>query len=260
MLSVCSGAAISQKELTDDVVHFPSMQVFGKPSCFPAWDRLDDMEHIFGQLQTKCQVFDFPRDGHNEGMNCSLTAPPSFQRVHLDSRFPSWLEVSMEAWAVPLSKTTAVMHFRGGDIFAPRPHPGYTQPVCDHYIQSFRHSGAACAVLVAEDSANPCVGAVEAGLNCTERPRQCGPACAFTLLARARLVIASSSTFLSTALDLFGSAERRVYSSYCGSCPNRLGNRTRYCTETDRSELFPWNASVRQVELLRIRPARVVVC
>jgi hypothetical protein len=262
MLSVCSGAAISPKNVTDDVVHFPSMQVFGKSSCFPAWDRLDDMEHIFGQLQTKCQIFDFSWDGHYEGMRCSLTAPPSFQRVHLDSRFPSWLEVSMEAWAVPLPSTTAVMHFRGGDIFSARPHYMYTQPVCDHYIQSFRHSGAACAVLVAEDDSNPCVAAVVAGLNCTHRPAKCGPACAFTLLARARLVIASASSFLSTALETFRAAERRVYFSYCAACPVpvRAWDSARYCTETDRSELFPWNASARQLELLRTRPASVNVC
>ncbi len=168
----------------------------------------------------------------------------------------------MEAWAVPLPSTTAVMHFRGGDIFSARPHYMYTQPVCDHYIQSFRHSGAACAVLVAEDDSNPCVAAVEAGLNCTHRPRQCGPACAFTLLARARLVIASASSVLSTALETFRAAERRVYFSYCAACPVpvRAWDSARYCTETDRSELFPWNASARQLELLRTRPASVNVC
>jgi hypothetical protein len=38
LLSQCSGAAISSKEVTDEVVCFPSMQVFCKAaaSCFPA--------------------------------------------------------------------------------------------------------------------------------------------------------------------------------------------------------------------------------
>ncbi len=53
-----------------------------------------------------------------------------------------------------------------------------------------------------------------------------------------------------------------MYFSYCNRCPSRsyLGNRTCYCSETDPSELFPWSASARQLDLLRSRPARVVVC
>ena len=262
MLSTCSGGAISPKEVRDDVVHFPSMQIFGKSSCLPAWDRLTDMEHILGLLQTRCQVFNFSWAGKYEGMNCSLKSPPAFYRVHLDSRFPSWLEVSLESWKIPLRNDTAVLHFRGGDIFRVRPNQGYTQPVCDHYLQSFRHSGAACAVLVAADDANPCVAIVQASLNCTHRPAQCGPACAYTLLARARLVVSSFSTFLSTAIDSFSGVERRVYSAYCSDCPTRsiAASTTKLCTETNRSDLFPWFASARQLELLRTRPARVMLC
>ena len=260
MLATCSGGAISSKEVRDDVVHFPSMQIFGKPSCLPAWKRLTDVEHILGLLQTRCQVFDFSWAGSYDGMNCSLKSPPAFYRVHLDSCFPSWLEISLEAWATPLSNDTAVLHFRGGDVFRTPPHPGYTQPVCDHYLQSFRHSGAACAVLVAEDDANPCLAAMQASLNCTHRPARCGPACAFTLLARARLIVSSFSTFIGTALNSFSGVERRVYSGYCSGCPRRRGDTTNLCTETNRSGLFPWNASLRQLELLRTRPASVVLC
>jgi hypothetical protein len=62
-------------------------------------------------------------------------------------------------------------------------------------------------MLIAEDNANPCVAAVEASLSCTQRAGihfACVPVCAFTLLARARLVIASFSTFLNTLLEVFG--------------------------------------------------------
>jgi hypothetical protein len=302
LLSQCSGAALSSKEVTDDVVRFPSMQVFRKAeaSCFPAWDRVDHVEHLFGQLWTQCQAFEFSWDGHYEGMRCapqdSLLFPPptpSFQRIDglndggSSARFPSWLtDVNLEAWAVPLPHTLAVMHFRGGDIFWANAAANdlYTQPVCDHYLQSFRHSGATCALLIAEDNANPCVAAVEASLSCVQRAGvhfACGPVCAFTLLARARLVIASFSTFLNTSLEVFvgggdgveqGEQEPeleeerlRVYFSYCNHSPSdgsrQLGIRTRkYCSETDPSELFPWSASARQVDLLRSRPARVVVC
>jgi hypothetical protein len=197
--------------------------------------------------------------------------------------------VDLEARAVPLPHTLAVMLFRGGDIFWANAAANdlYTQPVCDHYLQSFRHSGATCALLIAEDNANPSVAAVKASLSCVQRAGvhfACCLVCAFTLLARARLVIASFSTFLNTSLEVFvgglGGMEqkeeqkeepeleeerRRVYFSYCNHCPSdgsrQLGIRTRtYCSETDPSELFPWSASPRQVDLLRRRPARVVVC
>ena len=260
MLARCSGGSISAKEVQDDVVRFPTMQIFGKPSCLPAWDRLGDMEHILGLLQGSCQVFNFSWPGKYRGINCPLKSPPAFYRVHLDSRFPSWLEISLEAWATPVSNDTAVLHFRGGDIFSTDRNRLYTQPVCDHYLKSFRHAGAVCAVLLAEDDANPCVAAVQAGLNCTHRPARCGPLCAFTLLARARLVVASFSTFLSSALDSFSGVERRVYSAYCSKCPQRRGDRTNICTEINRTELFPWDASARQLEILRTRPASVVQC
>jgi hypothetical protein len=261
MLSRCSGAAISFKDMTDAVVHFPPMQIYGKPSCFPIWDRLTDVEYIFNQLRTLCQVFDFAWNGQYEGMNCSLQSPAKFHRIDLNSRFPAWLEISLEAWQVPLSNSTALLHFRGGDIFRVLPHSGYTQPVCDHYIQAFRHSGAACAVLVAEDDKNPCVAAVEASLNCTHRPSKCSPACAFTYIARARLIIASKSTFLTSAMEIFPGTERQVYYSYCSDCPLRTGSRTtKFCSDTNRTELFPWNASERQLTLLLNRTAHVVVC
>ena len=299
LLSQCSGAALASKDVTaDDVVRFPSMQVFGKAgaSCSPAWDRVEHVEHLFGQLRTQCQTFEFLWDGHYEGMRCApqntLRSMPSFQRIDglngddggggSSAHFPSWLtDVDLEAWAVPLPRTLAVMHFRGGDIFWANAAANdlYTQPVCDHYLQSFRHSGATCALLIAEDNANPCVAAVEAASlsGCVQRAGvhfACGPMCAFTLLARARLVIASFSTFLNTSLEVFAGGgvepeeeeERRsVYFSYCNHCPSdgsgQFGIRTRtYCSETDPSELFPWSASPRQVDLLRSRPARVVVC
>jgi hypothetical protein len=260
ILSQCSGASISPKEVTDDVVHFPSMQIFGHPSCSPIWDQIDDIDHVFGQLHSKCQVLDFSWNWLHEKIRCEVMSPPPFKRVHVDSRFPSWLEISMDAWTMPLSSTTAVMHFRGHDIFSANTHELYTQPVCDHYIQSFRHSGATCALLVSEDDANPCVAVVEANLSCTHRPVQCGPACAFTLLARARIAMASFSTFFNTSIEVFDSPERRVYFGYCSNCPERFGQSTRYCTETDKSELFPWSASARQLDLLRTRPASVIVC
>jgi hypothetical protein len=262
MLSRCSGAAISLKDVKDDVVHFPSMQIYGNPSCSPIWDRLTDLEYIFNQLRTVCQIFDFSWGGQYEGMNCSLQSPPKFHRIDLNSRFPAWLEISLDAWQVPLSNSTALLHFRGGDIFKVSPHRGYTQPVCDHYIQAFRHSGAACAVLIAEDDKNPCVAAVEASLNssCTHRPSKCSPACAFTYIARARLIIASKSTFLSSAIEIFPDTERQVYYSYCSSCPHRTGSRTNFCSDTNHTELFPWNASERQLTLLLNRTAHVVLC
>ena len=265
ILSRCSGVALATSKIRDDVVHFAPMKVYGKTSCRPIWNQLPDMEGFLDRLTSRCQRFHFDWSTSYPGMKCLLQSPPAFHPAHLDSRFPSWLEISLDAWAVPVDATTAVIHFRGGDIFR-RPGGGgipseYTQPVCDHYIQSFRHSGAACALLVAEDDANPCLATFAASFNCTRRlPPDCGPACAFTLLARARVVIASRSTFADAALESFDGAERRVYKSYCSDCPQRSGQKTVYCTEVNRTELFPWRSDERQLELLRTRPARMVLC
>ena len=260
LLSRCSGAAISPAAIEDKVVHFPPFQVYGKDSCSPKWDQLFEMQHILDHLRSKCRVLSFSWDKRHQSLNCSIKSSPAFRRVDFDNRFPFWLEISLEAWKFPLSNSTAVLHFRGGDIFRDKPSLHYTQPVCDHYLRSFRHSGAACALLVAEDDRNPCVAVVEARLNCSRRPSECGPSCAFTLLARARTVISSKSTFVSSALDAFAVMDRRVYSSYCASCPRRGKDRTQYCTDTNRTELFPWISSPRQRELLATLPARLVLC
>ena len=190
VLSRCSGAAIAQagaitpSRITENVVHFAPMQVFGKASCFPAWDKLTDMEAVIHHLTSRCQVINFTwADRHftDSGLKCSLDSPPVFHQAHLNKRLPAWLEISLNAWTLPLDDTTAVLHFRGGDLFRDvnRPDKNLTantynrfQPVCDHYIQSFRHSGATCALLVAEDDKNPCVAVVEANLKCTRRPPQ----------------------------------------------------------------------------------------
>ena len=259
LLSKCSGAALSPRKIADPVVRFPTIQLFGRARCRPAWDRLPDVEAVFARLHA-CQSYDFSWFGTYPGINCSLDAPAAFQRLHLDPRFPAWLDFDLAAWARPIPDGTAVLHFRGGDIFQPSPHASYTQPVCDHYLQAARHSRAACALLVAEDDANPCVAVAEARLNCTVRPPACGPACAFALLARARVLVASVSTFVSVASGAFAGARRRIYSPYCGHCPRSADNVTRVCVEANRTELSPWDASARQLELLVALPARVVDC
>ena len=275
VLSRCSGAAISPVKITDDVVRFSPLQVFGAHSCSPEWDQLPDIEGILGRLRSRSQPLNFTWRQPNFGLNATCApygrelqpgvkprAPEAFQKLSLSAKFPSWLEINLDAWALPLDNATAVLHFRGGDILRNKGLPTYTQPVCDHYLQSLRHSGATCAILLSEDDSNPCVDFVAARFNCTSRrqPPACGASCAFTLLARARVAIASKSSFL-VSLDAFGGAERRVYYSYCTECPRRNdAGKTTYCTDVNRTELFPWTASQRQLELIRTRSARVVQC
>ena len=275
ILARCSGAAISHagtispNRLKDNLVHFAPIQVFGKNTCYPAWDRQPDMERVL-QYLTRCQAIEFAWSWSSllPDMNCSLQSPPVYHKVHLSQRFPAWLEISLDAWTFPMDNSTAVLHFRGGDLFLDsnltrlsRVAHGRFQPVCDHYIQSFRHSGAACALLVAEDDKNPCVADVVKALSCTRRPPPaCDPACAFTLFARASLIINSRSSFTAQAIRSFGGAERRVYNSYCSRCPRREGAITMYCTSTDRKGLVPWIGGAQQLDILKTRPARVVAC
>jgi hypothetical protein len=59
-----------------------------------------------------------------------------------------------------------VIHIRSGDIFGPNPHPGYAQPPLAFYtatLDRLQAGGAAIGslVIVAEDRANPCIGALE---------------------------------------------------------------------------------------------------
>ena len=178
--------------------------------------------------------------------------------------FPSWLDPYFPAWVVPLANDTAVLHFRSGDTFdtALPPHPAYAQPVCRHYLEAFRHSGAACALLVAESDLNPCVAVAAARLPCVRRPPpDCTAGCAFTLLARSRILIASVSTFANTAAEAFAvPGGRRFYRPYCSECPVRRGAVMQLCTHSDRAGIFPWKAMPAQVALLESRPARVVEC
>jgi hypothetical protein len=120
----------------------------------------------------------------------------NYTHLHLSPRFPSWLKFGLENWAEPLDGSTAVMHFRGGDIFGPNAHRKYAQPVCAHYLAAFEHSGASCALIVAEDKKNPCAREVERALPCVRRAAPCKELCAFTLLARARVLVTSNSSFV----------------------------------------------------------------
>ncbi len=275
LLSSCSGAAIDKTPSKDSIVRFPSLQIFGKPSCRPRWDKLSDIEHIFANFHARCKRFEFAWYGKYPGIKCkSLSAAeyaslqpervapnfPYHSKLHLHPAFPYWIAVDLAAWALPLPNTTAVLHFRGGDVFARPPHARYTQPVCDHYLQAVRHSGSTCALIVAEDNRNPCVAAVERGLACHSRPLKCNAACAFTLIARARIVVASFSSFLNQSLFAFEGEGRRAYFPYCDQCPALEHGVTTMCTRTDGAGLFPWRAGPRQLELLAARNATVVDC
>jgi len=264
ILSKCSGASIAPKSVKDEVVRMLPFQVFGKPSCRPAWNELSDIEDVLLTLNTKCRAYNFSWQDSYGDTNCIKRKTNDFQLVSADRSFPSWLDFDPVAWAVPILNSTAVLHFRSGDVFSSTGvvHPSYTQPVCDHYLQSFRHSQAECALLVAEDERNPCLAVARLRLPCVRvLPPGCGPTCAFTLLSRARILIASASTFMSQAILLFSTSEpKHVYFSYCSDCPHIDGGVTKLCTETNRSELFPWKASGRQLEILISREARVVDC
>ena len=148
-------------------------------------------------------------------------APEAFQKPSLSAKFPSWLEINFDACALPMDNATAVLHFRGGDILRNKGLPNYTQPVCDHYLQSLRHSGATCAILLSKDDSNPCVDFVAELFNCTaatscRHPPACGASCAFTHLARARVAIASKSV----SLDTFGGAECRMSRCTTATAPS----------------------------------------
>ena len=88
LLGKCSGAAVSPVEVTDAVVRFLPMQIFGKASCRPDWERLEVMEHVMGRLHSKCQRFNFTWREKYPGIRCRAAASSqrAFRRVHLHDR------------------------------------------------------------------------------------------------------------------------------------------------------------------------------
>ncbi len=271
LLSKCSGAALARSTVSDPLVRLPPLQLFAHRTCAPDWRRLAEAEAVLLRLYSSCRHFNFTWGGRYPGLDCAAGGGggsgggggggDAFRKVPWSGdAFPAWLDLDLAAWTTDLPNSTAVMHFRGGDVFnTPSPHGGYTQPPCDHYVQSFRHSGAACALLVAEDGRNPCVEHARRHVGCTRLvpAGSCGPACAFALLARAKVLVASTSSFVRSASGVFPDPAKRVYTSYCSACPRRSGEEVAYCTEAAREGLFPWNASAGQLEILRTRRVRV---
>jgi hypothetical protein len=253
ILSQRSGAAISQSTVNDDVVSFAPIQIFGRKSCNPAWDNVSVIETLFNQLQTRCTKMSFVWD------RTIRKAPGPFGRLVLKN-FPTWLNIDLRAWSIPLNSSIAVMHFRGGDVFNRKPSPYYVQPVCDHYVESFHHSHAKCALLLSEDNLNPCIHEVRRRINCTFAPQECGPACALTLLLRASILISSNSTFVKPICAATPSVRRAAYFPFCPLCPLYAGACSTFCTNIDAAGLLPWTASPTQLELLKAGRATVAEC
>jgi hypothetical protein len=264
ILSKCSGAAISPTNVQDNVARFPPLEIFGNRSCTPSWKRLPDMEYILSTLASACEHRQFDSSDKYTDLKCSSREAGIFHKISATKHFPRWLDIDLEAWRVPLTKETAVLHFRGSDIFGTNAHEKYTQPVCDHYIKSFHHSQATCALLFSEDSSNPCLSFVKQRLNCTRTIEPCSATCAFTLLSRAKILVASFSTFVFMAASMYSHQGRRQYFSYCTCTTDNdfdiSSSLDLVCTDTDRNELFPWKASPRQVELLQIREVTLQQC
>lgn len=97
---------------------------------------------------------------HNECQNVQLYYP--FSRLprtpfEIDPEFRDWLLSQFPQIDVP--DDSLVIHVRSGDIFDPSKylHPGYGQPPCNYYLDSFKMSNLSKMIIVAEDDKNPCV-------------------------------------------------------------------------------------------------------
>jgi hypothetical protein len=272
VLAKCSGAVINPgpPAVHDSVVFNSPIQIFGKDTCRPDWSSLDDYENVIHQL-SKCYKFNVQSYGRFELLpNCKFeqrslfwrTKESIYRKVHLDQTFPAWLKFDFAAWTAPITSDTAVLHIRSGDIMKLNgSYDSYYQPVCDHYIQAFQHSKATCAMILAEDTINPCVAVVNRSLPCVHllTSPQCGAACAFTIIARARILAFARSSFSMEAVRVFR-ADKRLYTSYCQACPSHRGGGVHYCVKADKAGLVPWRATPGQLDILRSRSAEVLQC
>ena len=241
-------------------MQFPPISIFG--GCIVDWNNLASVEKMYSELRS-CRVYDFDWMAQNDiPADCQSTS----RRIDDANRgFPYWLRVDRDlwAWTTPIPQTHAVMHFRGGDVFGQSPPGNYVQPTCKHYLESFYHSKAACAALIIEDERNPCVDVVRRHLPCVEEfaPDKCNSLCAFTLLARARILIRPSvTTFSDMGYKAFRDAEKVCYVPYCASCPERTEWGTQICTDSDQNGLVPWGATQDQLNVLTTRDAKVKDC
>ena len=184
ILKQCSGIAILGSMVTeiDPVVTFPVVQFYGTPTCNITADTMEDLESMMHFFTTCIHVpFEWRGSFVPETIErCRARAhleKADFTELHMAKRLlPLWMMVNLPAWNETLDHETAVMHFRGGDIFLSEErrsvHPYYTQAVCAHFVAAFEHSKAREAILVAEDQANPCVNEVKRILDKRARIKQ----------------------------------------------------------------------------------------
>lgn len=145
-----------------------------------------------------------------------------------------------KAWAQSM-RNVLVMYFRGEDILRPDAHPLYHQAPCCLFKQAYRISHMEHTMLIYNPQGvlNPCIAVMKWYIpkdRLLDQPCVTTP-CAMNLLGRApELVTSGVSTFVRSAIDMFGNDARIVYDYFCdATTANHI------CITGNKTGLIPWS-------------------
>jgi hypothetical protein len=166
-----------------------------------------------------------------------------------------------------VSDNSLVLHFRGGDIFGPCPHPSYGQPPLAFYLTAVEREQPSQVWLVYEDRANPCIEATEVALRARgiEVRLQSGALIDdLRILMSTRRLVAGRGSFAEMASHLSRHLERLYLFERGGAGVRELG--VEVITARDVEGTFKaqvltdkWSASADQRALLLSYPAEKIM-
>ena len=195
--------------------------------------------------------------------------PIQVDDVDFDTIASSLAEAGKLARENALSREVLVVHFRSGDAFSDRPHPGLGQPPLSFYQLVIDHEKPEKVILVFEDRANPVIDGVIAHLEVVAIPYSVQSANFredLGVLLAARSLITANGTLSEALLMLSPHLQRWI--SYSGD--SELYFRRRPIRDivrvVDRSEEYSsrilkgnWRNSLEQRELMMSFPASELV-
>lgn len=85
---------------------------------------------------------------------------PGVRNTTFDRSFKEAFEMQVSDVMEDIPDDSLSIHIRSGDIFGPRPHPGYGQPPCGYYREIIESRNWSEVLLFAEDRRNPCINVV----------------------------------------------------------------------------------------------------
>jgi len=278
VLERCSGVAYHRyQQVWDPIAGIPQLM-----GTLDAWSA-DAMLETLPEVAHQCHHFHSmgPRgmyldqvDRFVKERGCSTTpryavSSPSHWNNRTGAPVDMILAFDVHGWMAKVPDTTVAMHFRGGDTMRGADDRFYIQPICDYYLTAYRLLQGSCAILVAEDDTNPCTQVLLNALPCVEMAPCTGSPnpglCSMTVLARARRLVTSKSTFSIFAYHMLLSDLRPKHITYPISLlpgevqepvgaerdveMERYGHAIAYSIEG----LYPWMRTEAQIQLLKNR-------